>query len=342
MAAGGAAGAILVGIVAPRAFETILEFPLALVLTALITALTLWRKGWMVRAFWLAATLGLIVVSVRYERLYKEDTIFVARNFYGAFRIKEFHDWLKRPYLTLYHGGIEHGAQFVDPPLSLMPTTYYARDSGIGMALDRCCVGSKRVGVIGLGAGTLAAYGRTGDFFRFYEINPLILTIANRSFSYLRSTKASTDVVMGDARLSLQSELPQQFDVLAVDAFSGDAIPVHLLTKEAVALYLRHLKPDGILAIHTSNTYLNLAPVVQLLANDAGYPARLLTNDDNLRTLTDSSDWILMTRNRKFLDDIDDSEIVEPIVIPRSLRLWTDDYSNLFRILRPVEFKAGK
>jgi hypothetical protein len=342
LSAGGALGAILVGIVAPHVFRSILEFPIALVFTALVAVFALWRKGWLVRVFWLLATAGMIVVAVRYQRLYRQDTIFVARNFYGAFRIKEFADWLKRPYLTLYHGGIEHGAQFVDPPLSLIPTTYYAHNSGVGVALDRCCTGPRRVGVVGLGAGTLAAYGKPGDYFRFYEINPLMLSIATDYFSYLRNTKARTDIVQGDARLSMQGETPHNFDVLAVDAFSGDAIPVHLLTREAFHLYLRNLKPDGILAIHTSNTYLNLAPVVQMLADDAGYPARILTNDDAIRTLTDSSDWILVTRNKRFIDDIEATEIIEPIPIPAGLRLWTDDYSNLFRILRPVELKHAK
>src|SRR2546428_10045954 len=134
----------------------------------------------------------------------------------------------------------------------------------------------KRAGVIGLGAGTLAAYGQPGDIFRFYEINPLVVPIAQTSFTYLRETPAKVDIVLGDARLSLENDPPQQFDVLAVDAFSGDAIPVHLLTREPVALYLRHLKPAGILAIHTSNTYLRLAPIVQLLARDAGCSARLI------------------------------------------------------------------
>src|SRR5256885_14196690 len=142
---------------------------------------------------------------------------------------------------------------------------------------------------------------------------------------------------MGDARLSLESEPSQQFDLLAVDAFSGDAIPVHLLTKEAMALYARLLNADGILAIHTSNTFLNLPPVVQLLADDAGYSTRMITNEDDHRKLIDASDWVLVTRNKQFLDDLDTSVFIEPIEIPPKLRLWTDDYNNLFRILRPVK-----
>ena len=168
------------------------------------------------------------------------------------------------------------------------------------------------MGVIGLGAGTLAAYGNASDYFRFYEINPLVVSIAKNWFSYLRDTPAKVDIAMGDARLSLAAEPSQQYDVLAVDAFSGDAIPVHLLTKEAFALYLRHLKPGGILAVHTSNTYLDLAPVVQLLADDVHYPVRLITNGDDLRKLIDTSDWVLVTRNEDFLRDLD-ATTLEPV-----------------------------
>jgi SAM-dependent methyltransferase len=336
---GGALGAVFVGLLAPHIFSAIYEFPLALLLTALLTVTVLWPQGWLERVFWAAATVAMAFVLVRNVRLNEKNTIVGVRNFYGALRIKQAWNWLKEPYDTLYHGKIEHGAQFRNAPMSLQATTYYGPDSGIGLALDRCCrAGSKRVGMIGLGAGTVAAYGKAGDYFRFYEINPQVVTIAKNSFRYLRDTRAQIDIVMGDARLSLESEPPQQFDVFAVDAFSGDAIPVHLLTKEAFSLYLHHLKPDGILAIHASNTYLDLAPVVQLLANDSGYPARWISNDDNIRKLIDASDWVLVTRNRSFLDDLDTSVVVEPIVIPSRLRLWTDDYNNLFQILRPVRF----
>jgi hypothetical protein len=144
--------------------------------------------------------------------------------------------------------------------------------------------------------------------------------------------------VLGDARLSLESEAPQQFDVLAVDAFSGDTIPVHLLTKEAFALYFRHLKPDGILAVHTSNTYLNLAPVVKLLAEDANYPARLIASGEDVSAMISSADWVLVTRNRRFLEDPRTSTGSELIVVPRNLRIWNDDYNDLFEVLRPMSY----
>jgi SAM-dependent methyltransferase len=289
----------------------------------------------------MVAAACMVVVLARNVRDFDKNTIVRMRSFYGALRVRQFSNWLKEPYRTLYNGKIEHGAQYVNSPQNLLPTTYYGPDSGVGLALMHCCPNAKRVGAIGLGAGTLAAYGKTSDHFRFYEINPQVVSIAQSSFSYLRDSPARVDVVLGDARLSLQSEASQQFDVLAVDAFSGDAIPVHLLTREAFALYLRHLKPDGILAVHTSNSYLNLPPVVQLLAADAGYEAQLITNDHEHRKLIDSADWVLVTRNRRFLDSIDSTVMIEEISVPPNLRVWTDDFNNLFQILRPVRFKQS-
>jgi hypothetical protein len=198
------------------------------------------------------------------------------------------------------------------------------------------------VGVIGLGAGTLAAYGNTGDYFHFYEINPDIVRIANSNFTYLRDTPARNEITLGDARLSLEQEPPQNFDVLAVDAFSGDAIPVHLLTKEAMTVYLRHLKPNGILAIHTSNTYLTLDPVVKQLADAFGYPAKLVENQSDEGHCISVSKWMLVTRDSKFLDSpmVQKDELAIPM--PAGLRLWTDNYNNLFRILKPVKLLTGR
>jgi SAM-dependent methyltransferase len=338
---GGALGAIFVGLVAPHLFRAIYELPLALILTALLAVVTLWPGGWLARLFWIAAAAAMAFVLVRNVREYDANTVSRERSFYGALRVRQFTNWLKEPYRTLYHGRIEHGAQYVNPPSSLLPTTYYGPDSGVGLALTHCCPNAKRVGAIGLGTGTLAAYGKTSDYFRFYEINPQVIDIARKYFSYLRDSPARIDVVLGDARLSLEKEAPENFDVLAVDAFSGDAIPVHLLTREAFALYLRHLKPDGILAVHTSNTYLDLPPVVQLLAQDAGCDAQMIINDDDRRKLIDSSDWILVTRNGHFLDSVETTVLTEPISAPPNLRVWSDDFNNLFQILRPVKFKQS-
>jgi hypothetical protein len=343
IAGGGALGAVFVGLIAPRLFAAAYEYPLTLCLTAVAVAVTVWQSGWLTRAFWTVGTAAMVAVLAFHVHEYEKSSVLVVRNFYGGLRVQLHYDWLKQPYHTLYHGQIEHGAQSLQSPKSLEPTTYYAKDSGVGLALDYFAEADdpRRIGVVGLGAGTIAAYAEKGDVVRFYDINPLIVEIAGSQFTYLRDARArgaTVDVTLGDARLSLTNEEPQRFDVLAIDAFSGDAIPVHLLTREAITLYLRHLKPTGVLAIHTSNAYLDLAPVVQLLANDAQYPARLISNSDDLRKLVDSSDWVLLTRNEGFLSELDDSTLQEEIKVPSKLEVWTDDYNNLFQILRPVKF----
>jgi SAM-dependent methyltransferase len=341
VAGGGALGAVFVGVIAPRLFAAAYEYPLTLCLTAVAAAVMVWSTGWLTRAFWTVGTAAMVAVLAFHVHEYDKSSILVVRNFYGGLRVQLHYDWLKQPYHTLYHGQIEHGAQSLHSPKSLEPTTYYAKDSGVGLALDYFDDSPRRIGVVGLGAGTIAAYAQKGDVMRFYDINPLIVEIAGSQFTYLsdaRARGADVDVTLGDARLSLANEEPQQFDVLVIDAFSGDAVPVHLLTREAIALYLRHLKPTGVLAIHTSNTYLNLAPVVQLLADDAHYPARLISSGDDTRKLVDSSDWVLLSRNEDFLSDLDDSKLQDAIPVLPKLHVWTDDYHNLFQILRPVRF----
>lgn len=341
VAAGGASGAIFVGLIAPVLFAATYEYPLALCFTALAGAAVLWDFGWLSRAFWTVAAAALVAVLAFHVHAYERNSILAVRNFYGGLRVQLHYDWLKRPYHTLYHGMVEHGAQFVDPPKSADPITYYARNSGVGLALDFFKQPSRHIGVVGLGSGTIAAYAKRGDAIRFYEINPLIVEIANQQFSYLKNARTNgSDVAiqMGDARLSLMADDSEHFDVLVIDAFSGDAIPVHLLTREALALYLRRLNPDGILAIHTSNTYLDLNPVVKLLADDAKCESRLISNNDDQRKLIDAADWVLLTQNQDFLLKLDETTLQDSIDMPPKLRVWTDDYNNLFQILRPMKF----
>jgi hypothetical protein len=338
IALGGALGAVCVGLLAPHVLSGIYELPIVLLLAAILASVVLWRDGWSARIFWACVTISMGAVLVYNVRTMREDTVAMMRNFYGALRIQEFKTGLKLPYRSLVHGTIEHGAQYLSFPENRNPTTYYGRRSGAGLALRFCCDGTKRVGVIGLGAGTLAAYGKPGDSFRFYEINPQVISVANGWFTFLKQSPAKIEIVLGDARLSLESEPSQQFDVLAVDAFSGDAIPVHLLTKEAFAVYFRHLKPGGILAVHTSNTYLRLAPVVKMLAEDADYAARLISSDEDATMMVSPADWVLVTRNQEFLDKQETLVGNENIVVSPHLRLWTDDYNNLFEILRPLSY----
>lgn len=338
IALGGALGAVCVGLLAPHVLSGVYELPIVLLLSAILGAILLWHQGWGARIFWSAMAAAMCAVVVSNVRTSREGTVVRMRSFYGPLRVQEFSVGRKLPYRSLVHGTIEHGAQFLSWPENRNPTTYYARKSGAGLALRFCCDGPKRVGVIGLGAGTLAAYGKPGDSFRFYEINPQVVEIAKGWFTFLKQSPAKSEIILGDARLSLESELPQQFDVLAVDAFSGDAIPVHLLTREAFALYFRHLKPDGILAVHTSNTYLDLAPVVKLLAEDADYPNRLIASQDDVSAQVSSADWVLVTRNQSFLNIPETFAGSENISVPPHLRLWTDDYNNLIEVLRPVRY----
>jgi hypothetical protein len=340
IALGGALGAVCVGLLAPHILSGIYELPMVLLLAAFLGTVVLWLEGWSARIFWASITVAMCAVLIFNVRTTRQGAVAMMRNFYGALRIQEFTTGRLLAYRILLHGTIQHGAQYLSFPENRNPTTYYGRRSGVGLALQFCCDGPKRVGVIGLGAGTLAAYGKPGDSFRFYEINPQVIEVAKGWFTFLEQSPAESEIILGDARVSLESEPSQQFDVLAVDAFSGDAIPVHLLTKEAFAVYFRHLKPHGILVVHTSNTYLNLAPVVKLLAEDADYPVRLIASDEDAPRMISSADWVLVTRNQEFWNKPDTSAGSETIEVPAHLRLWTDQYNNLFKILRPVSYST--
>jgi SAM-dependent methyltransferase len=338
MAGGAALGSISVALLAPHLLTGVYELPFVLVLAAVLGAMVLWNEGWGARIFWSAMAACMCGVLISNVRTSRQDSMALVRDFYAALRIQDFTANRKLPFRLLIHGTIQHGGQFLTWPENRNPTLYYGRKSGVGLALRFCCDGPKRVGVVGLGAGTLAAYGKPGDYFRFYEIDPQVVRIARGWFSFLKQSPAQKDIVLGDARLSLESEPSQQFDVLAVDAFSGDAIPVHLLTREAFAVYFRHLKTDGILALHVSNTYLDLAPVVDLLAEDADYATRLISSDDDDTALISAADWVLVTRNQGFLNVPETFVGSRNIQVPPKLRLWTDDYNNLFEVLRTVKY----
>ncbi len=335
IAAGGALGSMFVGVLAPMVFSGSYEMAWSLVYTAALAAALMWRQHWAWRFFWSAAAAALLFVVVHQERADRENAIVQVRSFYGTLRVTDEETEDAGRYRTLIHGTIQHGTQFMaSEELRRLPTTYYSRDSGVGLALDNCCKGRpRRVADIGLGTGTLAAYGEPGDVFRFYEIDPRVEVIAKNVFTYLRESRAKIEIAHGDARLSMEAEPPENYDVIAVDAFSGDAIPVHLLTAEALKLYQRHLAPGGIIAFHISNTYLRLGPVVQEQADHAGLHAVLVTTEDDDDTGAFSSDWVLVTANEKFLalpEIANASAKIEPMP---GLRLWTDDYSSLLPIL---------
>ena len=243
------------------------------------------------------------------------------------------------PARVLRHGTIDHGEQFLWPQYLRHATTYYAERSGLGLALRSLrAEGPINVGSIGLGAGTTAVYGRPGDHYYFYDINPNVPKIANTQFSFLLHCFAKHEIIMGDARLSLESELNKgenrHFDLLSVDAFSGDAIPVHLLTREAYKVYWSHLIPDGVLAVHVSNRYLSLGPGVALAAAADGKQAMMITFDGDDDKEETSSDWVLVTSRKGFFDRDEIRDAAKKIEPIPGLRVWTDDYSNLYRILR--------
>jgi hypothetical protein len=257
------------------------------------------------------------------------------RNFYGALKVRDNGlDASLTATRTLTHGTINHGEEFLNPARRNWPTTYYGPNTGIGVTIrEKQKKGAIRIGVVGLGTGTVAAYGRLGDYIRYYEINPLVLNIAHTQFYFLPNCKAKLDVAMGDARLSMERESPQNFDVLAVDAFSSDSIPVHLLTKEAMELYFHHLQPDGILAVHISNRYLNLQPVLAGETQALGKIARVIDTEDDEDTDVFGATWVLITSPATGFQG-EELTNTAPLAPKVSVRLWTDDYSNLFKILK--------
>ena len=335
IAAGGALGATFVGVLAPVIFSGNYEIYYGLAFAAVLAFLVSWRQHFLWRILWVPAIAAMVWLAVHKIKADELDNFAQMRSFYGTLSITQAvreGGYMER---TLIHGTIEHGMQIYSKELRMWPTTYYAHSSGVGLAMDLCCdKRPRRVGMIGLGTGTLAAYGRKGDVFRFYEINPQVEPIARNVFTYLKESQAHIDIVHGDARLSLAHEPPQGYDVLVVDAFSGDAIPVHLLTTQAIELYRRHLQPDGILAIHVSNQFLELAPEVQKQAEHAGYSAVFVVSTEDLDKGEYSSDWVLVTKNVRFLAEANVIEAQEPIKMPQEVPLWTDDYNSLLPLLK--------
>jgi SAM-dependent methyltransferase len=344
IAAGGALGGLLVGLMAPHLFNALYEMPLGLVACAVLVVWVLkqdaelkWFQRWRQPVPIVAAVLTValaVFVGIGIRDSVRGSRVLV-RNFYGALRVRDNGPATQLDATrTLTHGTINHGEQFLNPARRDLPTTYYGPETGVGLAIrEKQKTKAIRVGVIGLGTGTLAAYGRLGDYYRFYEINPLVPWLAHTEFSFLPDCKAKVDVAMGDARLSLERESPENFDVLAVDAFSSDSIPVHLLTLEAIKLYFRHLQPDGVLAVHISNRYLDLEPVLEGETRATGKMARVVDTDDDDTQDVFGATWVLMTSKASGFHGEEMRNSTE-IGSRRTVRLWTDDYSNLFRILK--------
>jgi len=334
---GAALGAIWVGVVAPNIFHANHDLAIAAIILAATALAASWQSGWIPRLIWASAAIGLIYVAFFQARILGEDTLVELRGFYGSLRVTETHlPPEAETTRTLYHGRIQHGTQLFGNGLRTQPSSYYAHDSGVGLALDLCCNGRpRRIGVVGLGAGTLAAYGKPGDEVTFYEIDPLVVRLARALFTYLRDSHATIRIVPGDARLSIARDTTSPpYDVLVLDAFSGDAIPIHLLTAQAIALYRRHMQPDGVLAIHISSQYLDLAPQLALQAQFSGLQAVLIHSDaDDARGIF-AADWVLMTAEQNLLRRTEIANATQPLRQIPGLRLWTDDYSSLLPLLK--------
>ncbi len=267
----------------------------------------------------------------RYD--YARYAVSITRNFYGTLRVSERHHDTPNYYRDLAHGTILHGYQYLDPEKSRQAVGYYASSSGVGRAIRTLPQeGPHRVGIIGLGTGGLAAHNRQGDTYRFYDIDPGVVDVARKYFTYVAEAPGKVDIVMGDARLSLERETPQNYDVLAVDAFSGDAIPLHLLTLEAIDLYMKHLAPRGILAVHTSNKFLNLPPVLERAAHARGLAIVMTRDLDDSGSI--QSDWVLLARDGELLAAPLVKEITETFTARPDWRPWTDDHVDLLRVLK--------
>ncbi len=334
-AAGGALGAFVIGILFPLIFRFNLDLVITCCFTALLALLVTWEDGWSSRLLWGVATILMAVQIFWINIVNQRNTTVAVRNFYGALRVKQNFGFPGATMRVLTNGNVEHGTQiFGTDAQRRTPTSYYAEDSGVGLAIRNCCNGRTRnIGVIGLGAGTVAAYGRAGDRIEFYEINPSVAPIAQNVFTYIRDSGAHVSIVEGDARRSLAEQPPQGFDVLVVDAFSGDAIPLHLLTTQAIALYRRHLAPGGIIAFHISNRHVDLEAPIALLAKSVGMRAVTVATPANDERGEFTATWMLVSENAEFFAQ---REIArsgrQPQEIP-GLRPWTDDFSSLLPVL---------
>ena len=333
---GGAAGGLLVGLVAPHLLTGYFELGIGLVACALLLLYRTFRIAWwtmLASAAVVGATAWGAGKAIDYQ---VSDSRVMMRNFYSVLRTREYTEPV--PFRSMVHGGIVHGGQLLDPDMRLAPSSYFGPNSGYGRMFASLPDAPRKVGVIGLGAGSIIAYARKGDTFRFYEINPQVVELAQREFTFMADSPAKTEVVLGDGRLSLEREASQQFDVLAMDAFSGDSIPLHLLTREAMAIYLRHLKPGGVLAFQATNRFIDIAPVVASLAGEHGLTAVLISDSAGSEEGADywisGTDQILVSSNRALLESEKISAAAKVLTAPPGFRIWTDSFNNLLRVLK--------
>ena len=358
IATGGALGGFFVAVVCPLIFKTYIELYLGLLAAALFLLLAEElqkaskskdqngaqgvrpEKTIAVRSRILMILLvcvgGIGILFMGKRSTDNQYAIDNSRNFFGVLTIwEEAADNPDQHKLLMQHGTTFHGLQFQSPEKKDLPTAYYSPNSGIGLTLRNMPKQENRkIGIVGLGVGTIAIYGNKTDTICFYEINPEVERLARKYFTYLEDSKAKIEVALGDGRLSMERQAPQQYDVLAVDAFSSDAVPVHLLTAEAMAIYLRHLSNDGVLAFHISTMHLDLHSVVWKLAEHFGLETAWIESYEDEEEGALSSDWILLSRSRDFVDsDVIQDAASSPKVRRKEVDLWTDDHINLLEIL---------
>ncbi len=364
IALGGALGAILTGIIAPLTLSAYYEFELGLTLAAALLFLRIrsigstcadqtdgvpaspsnagtlagsgssasgGRQHLIALLFAALLVAGGIGITVTHTISTNKDAVFTGRNFYTVLRVKEYglpgEETHSR---VLVHGVINHGEQYLSPQYRRAATRYYGSGSGIGRALtSKYDLPNTKVGILGLGAGAVTVYARKQDHWRMYEINPMVLDIARRDFTYLADSPAKIDIVLGDGRLAIEREPAQAYDLLAMDAFSSDAVPAHLITSEAFTAYERHLKPGAILAIHVSNRFLDLAPVIHELAQKHGFHGVIV-----YETGDTVSDWILLSKSKATLDHPKIKEVAVALPTKPGIKAWTDDFHNIVQVLR--------
>ncbi|MEX0679237.1 MAG: fused MFS/spermidine synthase [Pirellulales bacterium] len=343
ISAGGALGGMFVSLVAPQIFSTFAEWRIGLLVGCLLAAWVVLEgqpQSFFRRRFAVIAPLLLLAFiglngAARVRAAARHELFKTARSFYGVISVLERDaDDPSRHTFNLYNGRIVHGLQFTDPAKNREPTAYFGRPSGAGQAFA-ALAGRKdlRVGVVGLGVGTVATYAEPGQSFRFYEINEDVLRFAKKYFTYLDDCRGRYEVVLGDGRLSLEREKPQDFDLLILDVFSGDAVPTHILTKEAFEIYNRHLRPDSVIAVNISNRYLDLSPVIAGLADHFGYRMRQVHSPANPALRQFPADWVLLSpRGPRDVPETKTADVSG--ASPKRKVLWTDDHSNLFEILK--------
>jgi hypothetical protein len=343
---GGAVGGIFVAIIAPRVFNSYLELPIGLVACGVLAVIVLFdleipRLGpWPLR-FAMAIGVGLLAgYLLKQERTDRQGYHLFARNFYGELRIRDDDVGQEYALRNLLHGTINHGSQRLNEEHRYEVNSYYAPSSGIGRTMQaKQSLGPVRYGVVGMGAGVMTGYCRAGDYVRVYEINPLVKSLSERGeFTFFSHCAGDKEVLMGDARLTMDAQVikdPPNYDVLVIDAFSSDAIPVHLLTKEVMQLYFKLLKPDGVLAVHISNRYLDLAPVCERGAEFVGKKATVVADDASDNTFANSTTWVLITSpdNNVFQNPSFEGANMYPATAAATFRGWTDDYSSILPIL---------